>query len=170
MSLLFLSLCLGALLFGMALRELIRVQARKQQGQIQSHQLLKTMEDPREAAVILMVQASLYGSGQITLAQKERITSLLIEHTGCDQDEAEGLFSYGRMAVGQLGDAADHLSDLLRPIKQTLTLDEMKALIGMMLAVVSTQDASGSEAMALIEKTAAGLKVDLPVFLRDQAP
>ncbi|WP_158548713.1 TerB family tellurite resistance protein [Parvularcula marina] len=129
--------------------------------------LVEMLTDPKEAAAILLVQVAAYGDGQVTVEQKSRIMGLMSEHFGSDEEEAEGLFSFGRMAVGQIGDVMGSLGRLLRPIREHLTLEEMKGLLGMMSAVAASHERADPDARRLIEETRDALHVDLPVALRD---
>ncbi|MEM9422183.1 MAG: hypothetical protein AAF986_06735, partial [Pseudomonadota bacterium] len=89
--------------------------------------LVETLTDPRESASILLVQMAMYRS-QISVAQKAQIMALMKDNFGSDDDEAEGLFSFGRMAVGQLGDAKPSLRRLLKAVNSHCTQEEKKAL------------------------------------------
>ncbi len=93
--------------------------------------LIENIEDPRESAAILLVQMASY-DGEITVQQKATITAMMREYFKADGDEAEGLYSFGRMAIGQINDAANSLNKLLRPIKASLTVDEKKDFITML--------------------------------------
>lgn len=157
----------GLVLLLVALREAQNYRRRQTEKSASRTGLVETLTDPREAAAILLVQVAAYGDGQVTVEQKARITSLMAEHFGSDDEEAEGLFSFGRMAVGQIGDVMDSLGRLLRPIRDSLTLEEMKGLIGMMSAVAACEDRPDPEARRLIEETREALHVELPVALRD---
>ncbi len=131
------------------------------QGRATAPRLVETLTDPREAASILLVQMALY-RGQVTLAQKTQIMAMMQDTFGSDEDEAEGLFSFGRMAVGQLGDVSASLKRLLRPLAERCTLAEMKDLVGMMHAVAAADDQSPTvEQCKLVDAVRAELK--LPV-------
>jgi len=96
--------------------------------------LIETLKDPREAAAILMVQIASY-DGEVTAAQKARIENLMLVNFHSDPDEAQGLYSFGRMAVGQINDAANSLRHILRPIQSSLTPAEMTDLVQMLETV-----------------------------------
>ena len=99
--------------------------------------LTEALTDPREAAAVLLVQQAAYGS-PVTVEEKQTILALMQGAFGVDQGEAEGLFSFGRAAVGQAGDAANSLRRLVRPIREACTLDEMKDLASMLEQVGET--------------------------------
>lgn len=96
--------------------------------------LIESLDDPREAAAILMVQIASY-DGEVTAAQKARIEDLMEQTFQCAGDEAQGLYSFGRMAVGQINDAANSLNQILRPIQGQLTDAEKRDLVRMLEAV-----------------------------------
>ncbi|MEM9233013.1 MAG: hypothetical protein AAGA69_02100 [Pseudomonadota bacterium] len=161
------SALVGVVVLLLGLREFIRFRGRQMEKAISTHRLVETLADPREAAAILLVQIAAYGDGQVTVEQKERITALMSGQFGSDEEEAEGLFSFGRMAIGQIGDAFDSLGRLLRPIRASLTLDEMKEFVWMMSAVADTHERPVPEARRLIDETRHALHVDLPASLKD---
>ena len=167
MGLIWVSALAGIVLVLVAFREATKFQRRQGGRAAQSPRLVEQLTDPREAAAILLVQTALYGDGRITVDQKVRICSLMSEHFGSDEDEAEGLFSFGRMAIGQTGDALESLGRILRPVRERLTLEEMKELVGMMSAVAATHDRADPQARRLIDETRHALHVDVPAALRD---
>lgn len=100
--------------------------------------LIDNLTDPRDAAAILMVQIASY-DGEVTAAQKSRIESLMIERFQCAPDHATGFYSFGRMVIGQLNDAANSLAKVLRPVKAELTLTEMRDLVAMLETVAEVE-------------------------------
>ena len=136
-----------------------RVLEQQKARQGQNHHLLENLHDPREAAAILMVQIPAY-TGNVRLEDKDRIAALMVVQFSCTPEEAEGLFSFGRMAVGQLGDAQDYLPRLLRPIRARLTLVEMKDLMGMLAEVTSLHSRPHPSALELMEKVGTTLRVE----------
>ncbi|MBB4659213.1 TerB family tellurite resistance protein [Parvularcula dongshanensis] len=123
--------------------------------------LVETLTDPREAAAILLVQQAAY-EGHVTVEQKRVILSLMTDAFGVRGDEAEGLFSFGRMAVGQMGDAANSLRRLLRPIRESLTLSEMKQLVDMMHRVAEVGSPPNEHQTALLSATRRALSLSEP--------
>jgi uncharacterized tellurite resistance protein B-like protein len=93
--------------------------------------VLDGIEDPRDSAAILMAQIASY-DGEITSRQKQKMKELMIVAFQADDETAEGLYSYARMVIGQLNDAANSLRKLLRPVMDKLTLEEMKQLVAML--------------------------------------
>ncbi|GGD09726.1 TerB family tellurite resistance protein [Aquisalinus flavus] len=100
--------------------------------------LIETLSDPREAAAILMVQIASY-DGEVTASQKARIEAVMLDNFRCAPDEAQGLYSFGRMAVGQINDAANSLRHILRPIQQKLDATEKADLIEMLHAIAEVE-------------------------------
>lgn len=110
--------------------------------------LVDTLEDPRDAAAILLVQTAAY-KGEISAAQKSTITGLMQKTFDIGGEEAEGLYSFGRMAIGQLNDAGNSTRRILRPILDTLTLEEMRGFVAM-LDEVAEVDGDPVEAQRLL--------------------
>lgn len=96
--------------------------------------LVEKLTDPKEAAAVLMVQMAAY-RGQVSVPEKRLITEQMQSQFDIPQEEAEGLFSFGRMAVGQLGDAAASLPQLLEPIVAQCTSEECEDFLRMMSSV-----------------------------------
>ena len=121
--------------------------------------VLDTIDDPRDAAAVLMVQIASY-DGQVTAAQKDRIKQLMMDTFGADEETAEGLYSFGRMAIGQINDAANSLRKLLRPVMDTLTLDEMKDLARMLDSVAEVEGPSSDRQKHLVSEVRRILSLD----------
>ncbi|NHK28899.1 hypothetical protein FF098_013335 [Parvularcula flava] len=100
--------------------------------------LIETLSDPREAAAILMVQIASY-DGEVTFGQKARIENLMLTNFQCEADEAQGLYSFGRMAVGQINDAANSLRHILKPIQEKLDSSEKADLVQMLDTVAEVE-------------------------------
>ena len=112
------------------------------------------------------MQTALYNArGEVSAGAKAHIRELMQTQFGCDAEEAERLYSFGRMAIGQIGDARESLSRLLRPVRDRLTLEEMKALVAMMMEVAGHDGAPSAEAMRLVSETREALHVDLALHL-----
>ncbi|WP_031553843.1 hypothetical protein [Parvularcula oceani] len=142
-------------------RQARRFFARRESAARSRRRLVETLSDPRDAAAILLVQQAAY-EGHVSLDHKRVITALMRKAFGSDEAEAEGLFSFGRMAIGQTGDAADALPRLLRPIRERCTLDEMKELLAMLEEVASTQAPPNDKQRALIVATRRALRLGEP--------
>ena len=127
---LFLALCVLAWLAARQLSALRRPSRPRRR-------LTEALTDPREAAAVLLVQQAAY-AGPVGVQEKQTILALMRGAFGVDAGEAEGLFSFGRAAVGQAGDAANSLRRLVRPIREACTLDEMKDLAAMLEQIGET--------------------------------
>ena len=121
--------------------------------------LLDRLTDPKESAAILLVKTAAL-SGQVTVDHKSRILELMANTFGADSGEAEGLFSFGRMAVGRLEDPAQSLKRILRPVHDSLTLAEMNDLVRMMEAVSAVEGLPNNDQQALIMATRRALRLD----------
>jgi hypothetical protein len=106
-----------------------------------------------------MVQAAVY-SGRMSIDQKQAITSEMQEAFGVDADDAEGLFSFGRMAVGQIGDAVRSMKRLVQPILDNCTLQEMKDLIAMLERVSAVDGPPDAAQRRLISEARQTLHLD----------
>ena len=115
----------------------LRAARRRQRPAPTAARVTERLDDPREAAAILLVQQAVY-EGHVTPAHKQAITAMMAHSFEATPDEAEGLYSFGRMAVGQTGDAANSLRRLLAPIRERCTLAEMKDLAAMLEQVGET--------------------------------
>lgn len=162
-----LAILAGIALMVFALFEAKKVKLRRDRAAASRQRLVEALSDPREAAAILLVQTALYREGQVTLEGKLKIIEQLQTRLGCSADEAEGYYSFGRMAIGQIGDALPSLGRILRPVHAHLTLDEMKTLITMMMEVSAADGPPDPAAMELIEETREALHVDLAMRLPD---
>ncbi len=121
--------------------------------------VIESLNDPRDSAAILMVQIASY-EGEITTAQKEKMVALMTDCFGATADEAEGLYSFGRMAIGQINDAANSMGKLMRPVKASLTLDEMKDMIRMMEEISEVEGAPSERQRELIMQVRRSLSLD----------
>ena len=110
---------------------------RSDRPKVRGPRVTERLTDPREAASVLLVQQAVY-EGHVTPAHKAAILALMRNQFEVDEGEAEGLYSFGRMAVGQTGDAANSLKRLLTPIREACTLAEMKAMADMLVQVGET--------------------------------
>ncbi len=121
--------------------------------------LVENLDDPRDAAAVLMVQIAAY-DGEITTRQKDAITGLMMQHFHASREEAEGLYSFGRMAIGQINDAANALGKMIRPVKEALTLDEMKELAVMLEEVSEVEGPPTERQRDLIVQVRRALSLD----------
>lgn len=121
--------------------------------------LIERIEDPREAAAILMVQIAAY-DGEVTAGQKQQIENLMVINFDCDAEEAQGFYSFGRMAIGQINDAANSLAKLMRPMKESLTLSEMKGFVRMLETVAELEGTPTDRQRHLIAVVRRALSLD----------
>ncbi|MEM9990019.1 MAG: hypothetical protein AAF723_10920 [Pseudomonadota bacterium] len=133
---LLLATLIGIILLYIVIRKLSdRADARGGfQMQKRPPKLVEAITDPREAAALLLVQLAVH-RGDVSVNHKHVIIEEMQKYLYIDDAEAEGLYSFGRMGVGQLQDVTPSLHRLLKPIEQSLTLAEMKDLIRMMETV-----------------------------------
>ena len=135
--------------------------SRQKRVRAPQRKLTEQLTDPREAAAILLVQQAAYEGG-VTVEQKHIILALMRGAFGVDAGEAEGLYSFGRMAIGQTGDAANALRRLVRPIKEACTLEEMKDLAGMMEQVGEASGPMNDHQRRLVNELRRALNLPAP--------
>lgn len=90
--------------------------------------LIENLSDPREAAAVLLYQIAAY-DGHVTDRQYRTIVSEMREAFEADEETAEGLYAFGRMAVGEINDAANNVRKILRPVTEVCTDAEKSQLV-----------------------------------------
>lgn len=93
--------------------------------------LVENLSDPREAGAILIYQIAAY-DGAVTDRQRAQIVADMREMFEADEETAEGLFSFARMAVGEINDAGNNVRKILRPVAEVCTPAEKNVLIEML--------------------------------------
>jgi hypothetical protein len=96
--------------------------------------MIEHVTDPRESAAILLYQMAAY-DGAVTERQQSAIVSRMKDVFAADEETAQGLYAFARMAVGQVNDAGNNLRKVLGPIAQGCTDGEKNAFIAMLEAV-----------------------------------
>ncbi len=114
--------------------------------------LIESLEDPREAAAILLYQTMAY-DGALTDAQKAAMLSEMRRTFDADQETAEGLYAFARMAVGEINDAANSLRKITRPLNALCTDEERSEVVAMMKTVGAVEGALNDAQLRLIEET-----------------
>ncbi|MEO1243339.1 MAG: TerB family tellurite resistance protein [Pseudomonadota bacterium] len=93
--------------------------------------LIENLSDPREAAAILMYQIAAY-DGDVTDHQKRMMVDAMRNAFEADEETAEGLYAFARMAVGEINDAGNSVRKILRPVAEVCTIDEKQQLIDLL--------------------------------------
>lgn len=93
--------------------------------------LIENLSDPREAAAVLIYQIAAY-DGAVTDRQHDAIVADMRQAFDADEETAEGLFAFARMAVGQINDAGNSVRKILRPVVEVCTVEEKSQLIGLL--------------------------------------
>lgn len=93
--------------------------------------LIENLSDPREAGAILIYQTAAY-DGAVTERQEVQIIADMREMFEADEETAQGLFSFARMAVGEINDAGNNVRKILRPVAEVCSPAEKTALIEML--------------------------------------
>jgi len=121
--------------------------------------LIENLDDPREAAAVLLYQVASY-DGAVTDAQKEKMLAEMRENFSADEEIAEGLYAFARMAVGEINDAANSLKKILRSINEACTEGEKKSVLAMMTSIGEVEGALSDTQTRLIEETRRVLLAD----------
>ena len=100
--------------------------------------LIENLADPREAAAILLYQIASY-DGAVTDRQKAAMVSEMRSAFSADEETAEGLYAFARMALGQINDAANSLKKILKPVAEACTAEEKRSLIDMLLRIAEIE-------------------------------
>ena len=113
--------------------------------------LIENLSDPREAAAVLLYQIAAY-DGAVTDAQKFAIVSRMGDTFSADSETAEGLYAFGRMAVGEINDAGNRLKKILRPVIEVCTADEKTSLISMLEDISAIEGATSDAQARMIDE------------------
>ncbi len=90
--------------------------------------LIENLADPREAAAVLLYQMAAY-DGHVTDRQYKAIVAEMREAFEADEETAESLYAFGRMAVGEINDAGNNMHKILRPVTEVCTDTEKNQLV-----------------------------------------
>jgi len=90
--------------------------------------LIENLSDPREAAAVLIFQMAAY-DGAVTDRQQAQMIDDMRRAFDADEETAQGLFAFARMAVGEINDAANNARKILRPVIEVCTEDEKRQFI-----------------------------------------
>ncbi|NOX82264.1 MAG: hypothetical protein GXP06_04615 [Alphaproteobacteria bacterium] len=93
--------------------------------------LIENLSDPREAAAVLIYQVMAY-DGAVTERQHHAMVADMRAGFDADEETAEGLYAFARMAVGQIHDAGNSLRKILAPVMEVCTPEEKQSLIDML--------------------------------------
>jgi hypothetical protein len=114
-----------------AIRDVKGVVRRGQWNRRVDQRLIENLSDPREAAAILAFQIAAY-DGAVTERQRDAITGDMREMFQADQETADGLFAFARMAIGEINDAGNSARKILQPVTDVCTDAEKHDLIAML--------------------------------------
>ena len=117
-----------------------------------SQRLIESLSDPREAAAILLYQIAQY-DGAVTDRQRAQLVADMRIAFDADEETADGLFAFARMAVGEINDAANSLKKIAKPIVEACTEEERRQLIDMMLKAAEIEGPISDAQNRLIAET-----------------
>lgn len=100
--------------------------------------LIENLEDPRDAAAVLLYQVASY-DGAVTDRQKAAMIAEMRGAFAADAESAEALYAFARMALGQINDAGNSLKKILRPVVASCTPEERKSLVAMLLRIAEIE-------------------------------
>ena len=93
--------------------------------------LIENLSDPREAAAVLVYQIAAY-DGDVTARQKAQMVSDFQSIFSADDETAEGLYAFARMAAGEVNDAGNSVRKITRPIIDVCSPNEKAQFIEML--------------------------------------
>lgn len=120
--------------------------------------LIENLTDPREAAGVLLYQIASY-DGAVTDRQKAAMVAEMRQAFNADEETAEGIYAFSRMALGEINDASNSLKKITKPIIEACTMDEKRALIDLMLRMAEIEGPASDVQHRLIAETRRLLEV-----------
>jgi len=112
------------------------------------------LDDPREAAAILLVQVADYEG--LASDRRGEIVAMMAKTFECSAAEAEGFFAAARRTVGRLNDVSARLSRVLQPIKAHTSPGQQRDLLALMGKVAGETPSLAQQ--GLIDQVRAGLR------------
>lgn len=113
--------------------------------------LIENIEDPRESAAVLLYQVASY-DGAVTDRQKSVMLAEMRRAFGADDETAEGLYAFARMALGEINDAGNSLKKILRPVADACTDEEHAEFVAMLETVGEVEGPLTDTQRRLIEE------------------
>lgn len=114
-----------------AVRDVRGVIRRGQWNRRIDQRLIENLSDPREAAAVLLYQIAAY-DGAVTDRQQAAMIADMRDAFEADEETAQGLYAFGRMAVGEINDAGNNVRKILRPVIAVCTETEKQQFIGLL--------------------------------------
>jgi uncharacterized tellurite resistance protein B-like protein len=117
---------------------------------------LDLVEDPREAAVAMMVAVA-QSDGAMTDREQQTIMAELVARIGATERQAEGLLAHGRWLTREVRDI-DHCLDKLAPlIKRQCSPDQNRDVLEMLYSVASVEGRPGEIERAALARVSRAL-------------
>jgi len=117
-----------------------------------SKRLIENLNDPREATAVLLLQTASY-EGVVTEVQQNHILQVMITGFETDQKTAEEFLAFARMALGEINDASNSLSKILRPVIEICSEKEKNTVLDMMQTVANLGEAENEQQAHIIMQT-----------------
>lgn len=111
-----------------AVRDVTGVIRRGKWSRRIDQRLIENLSDPREAAAVLLYQMAAY-DGAVTDRQAAQIVAGMRDTFEADEETAQGLYAFARMAVGEINDAGNNVRKILRPVIEVCTDSEKRQFI-----------------------------------------
>lgn len=109
------------------------------------------LNDPREAAAILLYQVAAAG-GDLSDAQDEALLEGMRALFGGDQSEIEDLFAFAWRALGENNDPRADAAQLVRPIVRRCTEAERRELATLMRRIAAVEGPANDAQLHLISQ------------------
>jgi uncharacterized tellurite resistance protein B-like protein len=113
--------------------------------------LIENLQDPREGAAVLLYQMAAY-DGAVTERQRTAMVADMRKAFSADEETAQALFAFARMAQGEIHDAANSLRKILKPVLASCTEDEKKRLIDMLAKIGEVEGPLSEAQRRLVEE------------------
>ena len=114
-----------------AVRDVTGVIRRGKWNRRVDKRLIENLSDPREAAAVLLYQMAAY-DGAVTDRQAAQIVAGMRDAFEADEETAQGLYAFSRMAVGEINDAGNNVRKILRPVLDVCTDSEKRQFIALL--------------------------------------
>lgn len=114
--------------------------------------LIENLADPREAAAVLLYQTASY-DGAVTERQKAAMVAEMRAAFGADDETAEGLYAFARMAQGEINDAANNLRKILASVRGACTDEEKETLVSMLTKIGEVEGPLSEAQRRLVDET-----------------
>lgn len=114
--------------------------------------LIESIDDPREAAAILLMRMAME-KGEVTPSVKVLITQMLQSRFDYHIDEMDGLLDFAEAAAFRMGGLDVSLRRVLAPVKTLCTSEQWDDLLGMMGVIADQEGGRTVDQQAMLTRT-----------------